>query len=92
MGVPFHRDALDPFPAGSGRHDAALFGNANVSSAREEGGRYLWALWEKGATLEAINWYVLERAKYNDHASMASEYPSDDIEAFVHSGTMVFDK
>ena len=66
--------------------------NANVSSAREERGRYLWALWEKGATLEAINWYVLERAKYNDHASMASEYPSDDIEAFVHSGTMVFDK
>jgi hypothetical protein len=66
--------------------------NANVSSAREESGRYLWALWEKGATLEAINWYILERAKYNDHASMASEYPSDDIEAFVHSGTMVFDK
>lgn len=67
-------------------------GNANVASAREESGRYLWALWEKGATLEAINWYILERAKYNDHASMASEYPSDDIEAFVHSGTMVFDK
>ena len=66
--------------------------NANVSSNRQESGRYLWALWEKGATLEAINWYVLERAKYNDHASMASEYPSDDIEAFVHSGTMVFDK
>lgn len=67
-------------------------GNANVASAREESGRYLWALWEKGSTLEAINWYILERAKYNDHASMASEYPSDDIEAFVHSGTMVFDK
>ena len=66
--------------------------NANVSSAREESGRYLWSLWKKGATLEAINWYVLERAKYNDHASMASEYPSDDVEAFVHSGTMVFDK
>ena len=66
--------------------------NANVSSAREESGRYLWTLWGKGATLEAINWYILERAKYNDHASMASEYPSDDIEAFVHSGTMVFDR
>ena len=66
--------------------------NANVSSAREESGRYLWALWKKGATLEAINWYILERAKYGDHASMASEYPSDDIEAFVHSGTMVFDR
>ena len=66
--------------------------NDNVASSREESGKYLWWLWEKGATLEAIHWYILERAKYNDHASMASEYPSDDIEAFVHSGTMVFDK
>ena len=66
--------------------------NENVTSAREECGKYLWWLWMKGATLEAINWYVQERAKYNEHASMASEYPSDDIEAFVHSGTMVFDK
>lgn len=66
--------------------------NANVGSNREESGQYLWWLWKIGATLEAINWYVKERAKYNDHASMASEYPSDDIEAFVHSGTMVFDK
>ena len=66
--------------------------NDNVKSSREESGKYLWWLWNKGATLEAINWYILERAKYNEHASMASEYPSDDIEAFVHSGTMVFDK
>lgn len=66
--------------------------NANVGSNREESGQYLWWLWKIGATLEAINWYIRERAKYNDHASMASEYPSDDIEAFVHSGTMVFDK
>lgn len=66
--------------------------NDNVASSREESGKYLWWLWEKGATLEAIHWYILERAKYNEHASMASEYPSDDIEAFVHSGTMVFDK
>lgn len=63
-----------------------------VPSAREESGRYLWWLWEKGATLEAINWYVHERAGKNSHAVMASEYPSDDIEAFVHSGSMVFDK
>lgn len=61
-------------------------------SAREESGRYLWWLWEKGATLEAINWYVHERAGKNSHAVMASEYPSDDIEAFQHSGSMVFDK
>lgn len=66
--------------------------NGNVSSNREEPGKYLWWLWNIGATLEAINWYIKERAKYNEHASMASEYPSDDVEAFVHSGTMVFDK
>lgn len=66
--------------------------NDNVASSREESGKYLWWLWEKRATLEAIHWYILERAKYNEHASMASEYPSDDVEAFVHSGTMVFDK
>ena len=66
--------------------------NNNVASSRQESGKYLWWLWEKGATLEAIHWYILERAKYNEHASMASEYPSDDVEAFVHSGTMVFDK
>lgn len=62
------------------------------SSSRRESGKYLWGLWEKGATLEAINWYVGERSKYGEHALMASEYPSDDIEAFVHSGNRVFDR
>ncbi len=74
---------------------ANLFANRDndtVLSRREESGRYLWWLWEKGATLEAINWYIQERAGKNDHAIMASEYPSDDNEAFVHSGSMVFDK
>ncbi len=66
--------------------------NAYVPSNREESGRYLWTLWEKGASLEAINWYIEERAGKDDFAIMASEYPSDDVEAFVHSGTMVFDK
>lgn len=66
--------------------------NENVSSNREESGKYLWWLWQLGATLEAINWYIQERAKYNDHGLMASEFPSDDVEAFVHSGTKVFDK
>lgn len=66
--------------------------NDNANSNREESGRYLYWLWNKGATLEAINWYIHERAKSNEHAIMASEYPSDDVEAFVHSGTRVFDK
>ena len=66
--------------------------NDNANSNREESGHYLYWLWNKGATLEAINWYIHERAKSNEHAIMASEYPSDDVEAFVHSGTRVFDK
>lgn len=66
--------------------------NENVGSTREECGKYLWWLWEIGATLEAINWYIQERSKYTDHGQMASEYPSDDVEAFVNSGARVFDK
>ena len=65
--------------------------DTSVPSQREEPGRYLWKLWEMGATLEAINWYVCERRKYNDHADMAAEFPSDDVEAFQHSGAHVFD-
>lgn len=59
-------------------------------SERTVSGRYLWRLWERGASLEALNWYIAERTKYIDHADMASEFPSDDIEAFAHSGTRVF--
>lgn len=66
--------------------------NDFTASNREESGQYLYWLWKKGATLEAINWYVQERSKYADHGDMASEYPSDDVEAFVHSGARVFDK
>lgn len=66
--------------------------NHSARSDREECGKYLWWLWEIGASLEGIHWYVEERAKYHDHGSMASEYPSDDIEAFVNSGFAVFDK
>ena len=64
--------------------------NEEIKSDREEPGTYLWRLWEKGATLEAIHWYVSERSKYTNHGDMASEYPSDDIEAFTYSGRKVF--
>lgn len=65
--------------------------NPNVMSDREESGKYLWKLWQYGATLEAINWYVHERASCNSHGQMAAEFPSDDVEAFVNSGQRVFD-
>lgn len=70
-----------------------LYNNRNndvAASDREQPGTYLWSLWQQGATLEAINWYIQERSKYSCHADMASEYPSNDIEAFAFSGRRVF--
>lgn len=66
--------------------------NANVNSDREVSGQYLWYLWTIGASLDAINWYIIERAGHDSDEDMASEYPSDDIEAFSHSGARVFDR
>lgn len=65
--------------------------NKNEDS-RSESGQYYWWLWNKGATLEAINWYKQKRRGYTSHADMAAEFPSDDIEAFKHSGAKVFDQ
>lgn len=61
-------------------------------SMREESGAYLYGLWLKGAPLEAIHWYIDKRRTYRTHDAMASEYPSDDEEAFAHSGQSVFDR
>ncbi len=66
--------------------------NTNEPSNREESGRYLWWLWQRGATLEGINWYIIERAGVQTHGEMAAECPSDDVEAFVNTGASVFDK
>lgn len=64
--------------------------NEYAASDRQESGQYLYRLWMMGATLEAINWYIAERSKYTDHGDMASEFPSNDIEAFTFSGARVF--
>lgn len=63
-----------------------------VKDARAEPGAYLWWLWEKGASLEGIAWYIEQRKAYRDHDSMASEFPSDDKEAFATTGAAVFDR
>ena len=57
----------------------------------KDSGKHYWWLWTLGATLEGINWYRYKRLSFNDYALMASEAPSDDIEAFQFSGTKVFD-
>ena len=55
-------------------------------------GQYIWSLWEAGATLDAIHWYEQSRAGCDDTDFMASEYPSNDDEAFVNSGAHVFNR
>lgn len=55
-----------------------------------DSGKYYWGLWEQGATLEGIQWYRHARKGVDDFADMASEAPSNDIEAFQFSGTKVF--
>ncbi|MBD5427498.1 MAG: terminase [Treponema sp.] len=72
------------------RHLWERRGSTSTKSNREEPGTYIWSLWEMGATLEAINWYINERRGKDRHDVMASEYPSNDIEAFVNSGQLVF--
>lgn len=67
-------------------------GGADAGSERREPGRYLWWLWKKGARLSGIKWYIKQRAAYTDHAQMASESPTDDIEAFANTGRIIFDK
>lgn len=52
---------------------------------------YELSLWEKGATLEGINWYRLKLKSFEgNHLAMMEEFPSDDMEAFQSSGHRVF--
>lgn len=55
-------------------------------------GSYIWSLWEAGASLDAILWYERERSAHGSGDEMASEYPSNDLEAFVNSGAHVFNR
>lgn len=85
-----------PFDSEDERADFAIWlynnrNNRNVTDNRHEPGIYLWRLYQMGATLEAIHWYVVKRSEYHSHAGMAAEFPSDDIEAFVNSGKRIFD-
>lgn len=59
---------------------------------RSESGEYLWQQWEDGATLEGLNWYVTERRGRSSHDHMASEAPSNWIEAFSATGEELFSR
>lgn len=51
---------------------------------------YEQALWDKGCTLEQVNWYHEKRKEFNEHNLMKAEFPSDDKEAFENSVDYVF--
>lgn len=55
-----------------------------------DAGRYYWWQWECGASLEGIAWYRVERKGYDSFSDMASEAPTDDVEAFQNRGRSVF--
>lgn len=63
-----------------------------ATDRRSEPGSYLWRQWEKGATLEGLKWYVHERRSKSSRDHMASEAPSDDVEAFSATGEDLFDR
>ena len=64
--------------------------NDNPPDGCLDPGKYYWRLWKLGASFEAINWYLVKRKDFMEHADMAAEFPSDDVEAFKNSGNMVF--
>lgn len=95
--IPFFDIEFDSKPFGSEEEKREfaewLYSNKGEKSTEEktrEPGAYLWSLWLKGATLEHINLYVQKRKGFHDHAHMASEMPSDDIECFMYSGNLIF--
>lgn len=65
--------------------------NTNIIDFINSLTEYEFTLWNKGATLEQINWYRVESKKYPDAWSMRQEYPSDAIEAFQSTGKRKFD-
>lgn len=95
--VPFYEIEFDTkefdSPAQKRHFAEQLIANKDQRSTEDrtaEPGSYLYSLWLKGATLEHINLYVHKRKGYHDHAHIASEMPSDDVECFMYSGNLIF--
>lgn len=47
-------------------------------------------LWDRGCTLEQVNWYHHKRREYRGHEMMMAEYPSTPSEAFTTTGNNPF--
>lgn len=52
---------------------------------------YERGLWERGLTLEMINWYRHKLREIGSHTAMKAEFPTTDTEAFINTGRGVFD-
>lgn len=95
--IPWYYIPHDTLPVPDYKEFAEwLYDNRNMDkvsadSKWRDSGQYYWRLWELGATFEGIQWYRYKRLEFRDHADMASEAPSDDIEAFTFSGAKIFD-
>ncbi len=51
---------------------------------------YERALWQRGCTLEQINWYHHKRSEYAAHTQMMAEFPTTATEAFSNAARPVF--
>ena len=83
-------DYIKPFKDDDERADFAiwLWRHRNDETGH---GAYFWHLYQIGASLEGINWYIEKLKDYASIEDMQQEYPSDDVEAFKYSGKAVFD-
>ena len=83
-------DYVKPFKSEDERSDFAIW----LWKHRKDetgNGAYFWHLYEIGASLEGIHWYIEKLKDYSCIEDMQQEYPSDAIEAFKYSGKAVFD-
>lgn len=49
-----------------------------------------WRMWRNGADTEAMTWLRRKRREVSDPSLLASEFPSDDTEAFCSNSSAVF--
>ncbi|MDE7153409.1 MAG: hypothetical protein K2O00_03045 [Muribaculaceae bacterium] len=99
MGNYFHREWLraadgksDKLPLFVAWHEIEIYRKPvdNPAALIKSMDGYERALWQKGLTLEMINWYHSKRREYSSDAQMHAEYPTDPVEAFASTGHAIF--
>ena len=80
-----------PFKDEDERADFAIWLWKNRNDEQGHGKYYWWLYSVKGASFEGIHWYIEKSKEYETLDDMRQEFPSDDVEAFLFSGTTVFD-